>query len=299
MHTTDLFYKKTVFSFEVFPPKKDMPMDTIYETLEGMKNLHPDFISCTCGAGGGGNNNAVAVSSMIQNEMKIPAICHLPCINFSKEEVVAMLDSLKKEGIENVLALRGDLIPDVEPKKDFKHASDLVEFIKSQGDFNILGACYPEGHPESHNYIDDLRNLKKKVDAGVSHLVSQLFFDNEMFYNFVERARIAGIDVPIEAGIMPVMNKKQIERMATLCGATIPKKFAAMLQKYEHSPEALMDAGVAYAIDQIADLVSNGVDGIHLYTMNKPEVAGRIYNATKSLFEASSSIKKEGSVFGL
>ena len=175
--------------------------------------------------------------------------------------------------MENVLALRGDINPDLPPKEDFKHASDLISYMKARSNLNFSGACYPEGHVESPSIVDDIRNLKIKVDAGAEHLISQLFFDNQLFYDFLEKARIAGINVPIEAGIMPCTNANQIKRMVTMCGASLPPKFAKMIQRYEHNEEAMRDAGIAYAVDQIIDLVAHGVDGIHLYTMNNPYIA--------------------------
>ncbi|HOD02145.1 MAG TPA: methylenetetrahydrofolate reductase, partial [Clostridiales bacterium] len=175
--------------------------------------------------------------------------------------------------------------PDFAPKYDFKYASDLISFIRENGDFNIIGACYPEGHFEASSLIEDIRNLKKKTDAGASHLITQLFFDNGYFYSFRERAVIAGIDVPIQAGIMPVVNKKQIERMVSLCKVDLPKKFLSMMTKYENNPSAMRDAGIAYAVDQIVDLLAQGVDGIHLYTMNNPYIARRIYEAVSSLID--------------
>ena len=193
------------------------------------------------------------------------------------------LQELREEGVENILALRGDKIPGVEPKTDFLHASDLIAFIREQGGFSVSGACYPEVHTEAPDPITDIRNLKKKVDAGAGHLVSQLFFDNGAFYSFVERARIAGITVPIEAGIMPVVNARQILRMVSLCGASLPPKFTRMISRFEQNPTALRDAGIAYAIDQIVDLIAQGVEGIHLYTMNDPDVARRISQAVENL----------------
>jgi methylenetetrahydrofolate reductase (NADPH) len=183
-----------------------------------------------------------------------------------------------------VLALRGDPSPDVAPTGDFPHADDLAAFIRANGDFNIIGACYPEGHPESKSIVDDVHFLKQKTDAGVSHLITQLFFDNRYFYEFRERAAIARIDVPIEAGVMPVVNARQIERITSLCGATLPEKFTKMMARYENSPEAIRDAGIAYAVNQIVDLLAQGVDGIHLYTMNTPSVAARICDSFASLF---------------
>lgn len=277
---------KTVFSFEVFPPKRNNPIETIYNTLDQMKDLDADFISVTYGASGSiADNSTCEIASAIKHRYGIVSAAHLTCVNSTREEVKAVLDQLKENDIDNILALRGDIVPDIEPKDDFRHASDLIQFIKEEGyDFGISGACYPEGHTDSQDTMTDILNLKKKVDAGAEHLISQLFFDNHYFYDFIEKVRIAGIDVPVEAGIMPVVNKKQIERMVSLCGASLPSKFTKMMSKYEYKPEAMRDAGIAYAIDQIVDLVSQGVDGIHLYTMNNPYIAKRISEGVKNLF---------------
>lgn len=288
MKIKKMFYKGTVFSFEIFPPKKTSSVDTIYKTLEELKGLSPDFISVTFGAGGSSNNNAsIEIARKIKQDYGIESVIHLPCINYTKDEMVDILGNLIDNGITNILALRGDITPDIPPKQDFRYASDLITFIKKYGDFDIAGACYPEGHIETENIVNDVLNLKKKVDAGAEHLISQLFFDNNYFYSFLERTQIAGIDIPIEAGIMPVTSKSQIERMVSMCGASLPPKFSKMIQKYEHSPEALRDAGIAYAIDQIVDLVSNNVDGIHLYTMNNAYVARRISEAVESIIRSS------------
>lgn len=287
MKTSELFKKKKVLSFEIFPPKRTSPIETVYNTLDSLRDLKPDFISVTYGAGGSENSAAtLKIASDIKNRYGIESVAHLPCVNLSKEEVLTMLDQMKQLGIENILALRGDVCPDFEPKNDFRYASDLVSFIKENGDFNVIAACYPEGHSESPNRIEDLKNLKIKVDAGTDNLISQLFFDNAYFYDFVEKARIAGINVPIEAGIMPVTNRKQIERMVSLCGVKLPDKFLKIMERYESNPEAMRDAGIAYAVDQIVDLVTQGVEGIHLYTMNNPYIAKRICEATQSLIEA-------------
>jgi methylenetetrahydrofolate reductase (NADPH) len=286
MHIKELFGKKTVFSFEVFPPKKTSPVEVIYDTLEELQGLAPDFISVTFGAGGSGNSKyALEIASKIKESGTIPML-HLPCINFTKAEIDAALSEAQQRGIENILALRGDINPDIPPVEDFCHASDLVTYIKTKGDFDIAGACYPECHPDAESMVEDIKNLKAKVDAGADHLISQLFFDNESFYAFREKAAIAGINVPIEAGIMPVVNKNQIERMVTTCGASLPAKFVRIMTKYEHSPEALRDAGIAYAVNQIVDLVASGVDGIHLYTMNKPYVARKICEAVSGIIGA-------------
>lgn len=286
MHIKELFKDKTVFSFEVFPPKKTSPVEVIYSTLEELQGLSPDFISVTFGAGGSGNSvYALDIASKIKESGIIPML-HLPCINFTRAEIDAALAEAESRGVENILALRGDINPDIPPVEDFKYASDLITHIKSKGDFDIAGACYPEGHPDADSLITDIKNLKTKVDAGADHLITQLFFDNDYFYEFRERAAIAGINVPIEAGIMPVVNKNQIERMVTTCGASLPKKFVRIMQKYENNPEALRDAGIAYAVNQIVDLVASGVDGIHLYTMNNPYVARKISEAVSGILGA-------------
>ena len=283
MKTVEFFKKKTVMSYEVFPPKRTSPVNTIYDTLSELKELSPDFISVTYGAGGGENNNQTFEIASAIKSYGIESVSHLPCIGLTKEDVSAKLKELKRAGIENILALRGDVPSEGCIQGDFRYASDLIAFIKLQGDFNILAACYPEGHIEAESKLEDIRNLKRKVNAGANHLVTQLFFDNEFFYSFIERCQLADINVPIEAGIMPVINKKQIERMASLCGVTVPKKFVTMMERYENNPIAMRDAGIAYAIDQIVDLTAQGVDGIHLYTMNNPYIARKIHEAIHSL----------------
>lgn len=277
--------KKPVFSLEVFPPKKNAGgIETIYETLDGLKDLKPDFISVTYGAGGNlADNSTCDICSIIKNKYNILPIAHLTCVNNSKADIDVILENLKEAGVSNILALRGDINPDVTPKNDFIHADQLVAYIKSKGDFDISGACYPETHPDSEDTVSDILNLKNKVDCGAEHLISQLFFNNEDFYSFREKARLAGIKVPIEAGIMPVTNKSQVLRMATMCGASIPRKMSRLLNRFENNPKALEDAGIAYAVDQIVDLIANGVDGIHLYTMNKPHIAQRIFASIESM----------------
>lgn len=283
MKVRELFNNRTVFSFEVFPPKKTSSVDVIYQTLDELRDLHPDFISVTFSAGGSGNAQfACDIASRIK-ESGITPVIHLPCINYTKEEISATLAEIDKRGIKNILALRGDINPDIPPKCDFKYASDLIGFLRQHGDYDIAGACYPECHPDSDNLDDDIDNLKIKVEAGADHLITQLFFDNDTFYNFMDKVRAKGINVPIEAGIMPVVNKNQIERMVTTCGASLPRKFVKIMQRYEHQPEALRDAGIAYAINQIVDLAASGVDGIHLYTMNNSYVARKISEAVSGI----------------
>ena len=283
MKIRELFDKKTIFSLEVFPPKKTSSVDVIYKTLEELGDIHPDFISVTFGAGGSGNSRyALDIASKISENGIIPML-HLPCINFTKEEIDSALDEAKSRGIENILALRGDINPDITPVKQFSHASDFIPYIKTRGEFDVAGACYPEGHPDSETLDEDIENLRKKVDSGADHLITQLFFDNEYFYNFRDKAVKAGINVPIEAGIMPVVNKNQIERMVTTCGASLPHKFVKIMQKYGQNPEAMRDAGIAYAINQIVDLAASDVDGIHLYSMNNAYVARKISEAVSGV----------------
>ncbi|MEE5991849.1 MAG: methylenetetrahydrofolate reductase [NAD(P)H] [Oscillospiraceae bacterium] len=274
-----------IYSFEVFPPKPTAPVEVVSETFAELATLKPDFISVTYGAGGGvsGGQLTCDLSARLKNEYHIKPVAHLPCISYTKEEISAVLKQFQENGITDILALRGDRSPERPEKQDFRYASELIEFIRSQGDFHLYGACYPEVHPEARSAADDIRHLKEKVDKGATHLISQLFFDNNSFYQFLERCDIAGIHVPIEAGIMPVVNEKQIQRMVSLCGASLPRKFTVMMQRFGHSPEAIRDAGIAYAVDQIVDLVANGVDGIHLYTMNNPLVARRITEAVSGI----------------
>lgn len=279
MRIKELFNQKTVYSFEVFPPKSTSSVDVIYKALDELGDLHPDFISVTFSAGGSGNSGlALDIASKVKS-MGVTPVLHLPCINYTREQIDATLEEAKSRGIDHILALRGDINSDIPPVKDFAYASDLIGYLRSKGDFDIAAACYPEGHPDADTLDKDIENLKIKVDSGADHLITQLFFDNEYFWKFREKSAAKGINVPIEAGIMPVVNKKQIERMVTTCGASLPQKFVKIMQKYEHNPEALRDAGIAYAIDQIIDLAAGDVDGIHLYTMNNPYVAKKISEA--------------------
>ncbi|MBR1863917.1 MAG: methylenetetrahydrofolate reductase [Ruminococcus sp.] len=284
MRTADIFRRKTVFSLEIFPPKRDMNESVIYSTLDELTDIHPDFISVTCGAGGGKNGSrTIRIASDIINRYDTTSVAHLPCIGLTKERAAQILDCIKESGIENVLALRGDIPDDNGVTGDFSHADELITFIRENYDLNIIAACYPEVHPESRNTVEDIIHLKNKVDCGVGHLITQLFLDNRHFYDFRENAQLAGIDVPIEAGIMPVTNKKQIERIVKLCAIELPAKYVRVLERYEDDPVALRDAGIAYAVDQITELAAEGVDGIHLYTMNDPHTAHKIYDAVKNV----------------
>ena len=292
MIDNSIFDTKTVFSFEVFPPKKTSSIETIYKTLDELSDLRPDFISVTYGAGGSENcSNTLKIAERIQKNCKVESVVHLPCLHITKAEAADVLQKFNGNGIENILVLRGDRIEGRAPSGDFLHASDLSHFIQKTADttFHLSAACYPENHPESESIFSELNNLKLKVDSGCNHLISQLFFDNHIFYRFIENCRLAGIEAPIEAGIMPVTNRAQIERMVSRCGVVLPEKFKVMLDKYGDNDEAIMDAGIAYAVNQIIDLVSHGVDGIHLYTMNKPVVARKIYEAVKNIISIPKS----------
>ena len=269
--------KKRSLSFEIFPPKKDAELKNIDETLSILCELKPDFISVTFGAGGSSNcNRTIELAKKIKYEYHVEPVVHLTCLCYDKAEIDEFSRVLMQEGMQNILALRGDRNPNVPEKDEFKHASDLIAYLKEKGDFCIAGACYPECHPESENRGSEMRNLKKKVDAGAEVLLSQLFFDNDRFFRFEEDCRIAGIDVPVIPGIMPVINAAQIQRMVTMCGASFPERFQKIIDKYADNKEALFDAGMSYALSQIIDLLTSDIDGIHLYTMNNPVVAGKI-----------------------
>lgn len=278
-------------SFEVFPPNPEVGNDKIISALQNMQDLAPHFISVTAS-----NNKfniketTVRLADYIQNDLEIPTIAHLPAIYLTKDKVAETIADLDKVGVQKILALRGDIIPGVEPQKDFRYATDLIEFIKEQAPhFDVIGACYPEGHPDSPNQISDIQNLKRKVDAGCSSLVTQLFFDNERFYDFQDKCTLAGIDVPIHAGIMPILNRNQALRLLKTCeNIHLPRKFKAILDKYENDPESLRAAGLAYAVDQIVDLVTQDVAGVHLYTMNNADTAQYIHQATHALFNHQS-----------
>ena len=278
-------------SFEVFPPNPAVGNDKIIAALKDMQGLAPHFISVTAS-----NNKfniketTVRLADYIQNDLEIPTIAHLPAIYLTKDKVAETIADLDKVGVQKILALRGDIIPGVEPQKDFRYATDLIEFINEQAPhFDVIGACYPEGHPDSPNQISDIQNLKKKVDAGCSSLVTQLFFDNERFYDFQDKCTLAGIDVPIHAGIMPILNRNQALRLLKTCeNIHLPRKFKAILDKYENDPESLRAAGLAYAVDQIVDLVTQDVAGVHLYTMNNADTAQYIHQATHALFNHQS-----------
>ncbi len=288
MKLTEIYKsKKQVLSFEIFPPKKDDELRNIEPTVEVLSELKPDYISVTFGAGGSSNNNkTISIAKMIKEKFHIEPVVHLTCLCYDKAEIDSFVKEIQDNGIENVLALRGDNNPNIAPKNVFNHASDLISYLKENTDFCVAAACYPEDHPDSPNHISEMLNLKKKVDAGADLLLSQLFFDNENYYRFMEDCAIAGINVPITPGIMPVINEKQIRRMIDTCGARLNDRIERILVKYGDSPEALYEAGMIHALSQVVDLLSHNVDGIHLYSMNRPAVARRICDGVRCLINA-------------
>lgn len=259
-------------------------MKNIDATLEVLCELKPDFISVTFGAGGSSNNNrTIELAKKIKEEYHVEPVVHLTCLHYNKKEIDEFAKVLSAEGIENVLALRGDRREDIVEKDDFKHSSDLIGYLKPKSDFCFLGACYPECHPESENRIEEMKYLKEKVNAGAEVLLSQLFFDNKYFFRMVENCRIAEIDVPIIPGIMPVVNAAQIQRMVTMCGASFPLRFQKIIDRYGNNKAALFDAGMSYALSQIIDLLVSDIDGIHLYTMNNPRIARTICEGIRNI----------------
>ncbi|NCB65482.1 MAG: methylenetetrahydrofolate reductase [NAD(P)H], partial [Bacilli bacterium] len=262
-------------SFEIFPPKSSYALETVFETLTELKDLHPDFISVTYGAGGTAQSNTVEIASRIKKDFGIESIAHLTGCTSTKEGMKRTLTSIKDSGIENILALRGDIpqekLADKNWNPEYRYASELIDDIKAAGDFSIGAACYPEGHVDSINKVDDLKNLKRKMDHGADFMITQLFYDNDLFYQFKEKLDLVGIEQPVIAGILPVLNIKQVKRIQEISGCNLPPKFLRILDRYAHDPASLQEAGIAYAVDQIIDLLSSGVDGVHIYTMNKPD----------------------------
>ena len=286
MKLTEIYRQKgkKVVSFEIFPPKKDEELLHIDDTLSILAECEPDFISVTFGAGGSSNNNkTVEIARKIKETYHIEPVVHLTGMCYDEKEIDAFADAIASAGIENIMALRGDENPNAARKDAFPHASDLIEYLVKHYDFCISGACYPEIHPDSKTRVEEIRNLKKKVDAGAQVLLSQLFFDNEEFYRFLEDCAIAGIEVPITPGIMPVTKGAQIKRMVDLCGAKLPERYERIIHRFEGNPDALFDAGMAYCVSQIIDLLANDTDGVHIYTMNNPRIARTICDAVKNI----------------
>ena len=279
--------KKNDFSvsLEIFPPKKEEEFAGAFELLDKLALLNPDFISVTYGAGGSRSKKTVEMTSYIKNTLHIPALAHLTCVGNTKKDIDNVVADLKAAGINNVLALRGDrpayMTDEQYNAREFKHASDMIAYLKETTDFKIAGACYPEKHFEAFSFKEDVRYLKQKVDLGVEMLISQLFFDNEMFYRFEEMTQIAGINIPICAGIMPITTSKQLGTTVSLSGSSVPKKLADIIATYDDKPEDMRKAGIEYAVNQILDLKAHGVKDIHLYSMNKAKTTKEIFEAIR------------------
>ncbi len=269
--------EKPILSMEVFPPKTSDKFESIKHATEEIASLKPDFMSVTYGAGGGTSDFTADIAENIQKNYGVPALAHLTCLSSDKEKIESVVENLKAKGINNILALRGD-VPDGFDRSlcHYRYASELIDDIKSHGDFCIGGACYPETHPESENSYEDIKNLKLKVEKGCEFLTTQMFFDNNILYNFLYRIREAGINVPVVAGIMPVTNAAQIKRIMSISQAALPQRFIRIVDRYGTKPEAMKQAGIIYATEQVIDLYANGINAVHIYTMNKPEVASAI-----------------------
>ena len=279
--TEFLNQKKLALSFEVFPPKTDTAFESVKHATEEIAKLRPSFMSVTYGAGGGTSQYTLDIARNIKEQYGVPTLAHLTCVSSTKETVHARIADIKAAGIQNVMALRGDIPAGLENADrshwDYKHAIELIRELKDSGaNFCIGGACYPEVHPESVNQSEDILHLKEKVDAGCDFLTTQMFFDNNLLYNFLYKIREAGITVPIIPGVMPITNGNQVERAIKLSGSFMPQRFKSLVDKFETSPAAMKQAGIAYATDQIIDLFANGITNVHVYSMNKPDVAAAI-----------------------
>ncbi len=271
--------EKPTISMEVFPPKTSDKFESIKQATEQIAALKPDFMSVTYGAGGGTSEFTADIAKNIQNKYSVPTLAHLTCVSSDKNKIDSVIDNLKKCGIENVLALRGDVPEGFDRSKcHYHYAAQLIDEIKAKGDFCIGGACYPETHPESENSFEDIKHLKNKVEKGCEFLTTQMFFDNNILYNFLYRIREAGISVPVVAGIMPVTNAAQIKRIMSISQNALPQRFIRIVDRYGNNPEAMKQAGIAFATEQIIDLYANGIGAVHIYSMNKPEIAQAIMN---------------------
>ena len=271
---SDLLKEKApTFSLEVFPPKSSEKYTETAENARKIAALKPDYMSVTYGAGGGTGAYTTQIAAGIQQKFGVPTLAHLTCVSSTREHVREMVRIYRENGIENILALRGDIPADGKVSKDYRYAAELIRELKEEGDFCLGGACYPEGHIEAANRKEDIRHLKEKVDAGLDFITTQMFFNNDVFYNFLYRAREAGIGVPVIAGIMPITSPRQLQRSAAMSGTDVPQRFRAIVDYFGENPEAMKQAGIVYAAEQIIDLLANGIRHIHIYTMNKPEVA--------------------------
>ena len=287
MKVIDILNSKDItISFEVFPPKTKENLEAVEERAREVAALNPVFMSVTYGAGGGASEYSIKVAADIQNTTGTTVLSHLTCVSTGRNEIADILSSLNQAGVENIMALRGDIPEGGRTNHDFTYAADLVREIKESGyDFCIGGACYPEGHVECESPSEDIKHLKEKVDAGCDFLTTQMFFDNDTMYNFMYRIREAGIEVPVLAGIMPITNAKQVARSVKLSGATIPQRFRLMVDKFGHDPAKMKQAGVIYATEQIIDLISNGVTHIHVYSMNKPDIVKGIMDSMSEILK--------------
>ena len=285
MKIIDMFSQKScVFSIEVFPPKQAASFEPLLGKLAELAKLEPDFISVTYGAAGTAAGHGTAdIADYLKNTLGVEPMAHLTCVNSSRAEIGFALDDLQRRGVENIRALRGDRNPNVPPQTDFRYASELAEAITRHGGFSLAGACYPEGHVESENLRADVEMLHRKVDAGVRHLISQLFFDNGTYFRFLNMARKSGLTVPVQAGVMPIVNVRQISRTVALSSASLPHSFTKMISRWENDEQGLFEAGIEYAVQQLRDLIIGGADGVHLYAMNNPEVARRVYEGIEDL----------------
>lgn len=277
-------------SFEVFPPKQDAAFDSVKKATEEIAKLRPAFISVTYGAGGGTSKYTLDIAKNIKDQYNVQTLAHLTCVSSTRETVHQKIKEIKAAGIENIMALRGDIPADMDLSHQetwaYHHAIDLIRELKESGaDFCIGGACYPEGHVECESPSADIRYLKEKVDAGLDFLTTQMFFDNNMLYNFLYRIREAGIDVPVLPGIMPITNRKQVARSVALSGSTVPQRFRMMVDRFGDDPAKMKQAGVIYATEQIIDLISNGVTHIHVYSMNKPDIAAGIMQSLDAIWD--------------
>ena len=291
MKLSELFQSETLhLSFEVFPPKTDTAFASVKAAVEEIAELHPSFMSVTYGAGGGTSQYTLDIAKNIKEQHGVPTLAHLTCVSSTKETVREKIAQIKDAGIENVMALRGDLTPEMEGQDRsgwaYRHAVDLIRDIRESGaDFCIGGACYPEVHPESQSQAEDIRYLKEKVDAGCDFLTTQMFFDNNLLYNFLYKIREAGITVPVIPGIMPITNANQVARAIKLSGSFMPRRFASLVDKFGSDPDAMKQAGIAYATDQIIDLFANGIKNVHVYSMNKPDVAAKIQDNLSAIIK--------------
>lgn len=283
MKIIDLYgSKRPVLSLEIFPPRPDYPLETVFTTVEKLIRLNPGFISVTYGAGGSNRDRTVEIAARIKKDYQVESLAHLTCVRHTRQEITEILHSLLEEGIQNIMALRGDPPEDDQDftieDQEYQYAFQLIQDARNIADFGIAAAAHPEGHPECRRLSDDLNNLKRKVDCGVDLLITQLFFDNRIFYDFADRALVKGINCPLVPGVMPVLNARQIKKMIYLCGASIPARLLSLVDRFENNPTDMEKAGIDYASQQVWELINEGVAGVHLYTMNKPEQITQIVN---------------------